>query len=100
MEILTADFALNASIVIETMAIFFIIGMVLIFSKVKPGEDGKVESKWDIWLRWSVFASAFIISPTFFFATLLAALIGVFYQGKGKWKLAFALVCIVYAFFK
>lgn len=102
MEILTAIAdainRLNPDIV-ATVAVFFVIGVVMLVGEVKPDAAGKVERKRDLWLRYSLFVSAFIVSPYFLATALVAGFFGWFRQSEKNWKYAMAIICLIYALY-
>ncbi len=85
--------------IIYTVAVFFVIGVIMFISEVKPDATGKVERKRVIWLRWSLFVSAFVVSPLFFATALVAGFFGWLNQSEKNWKYALAIVCVVYALY-
>ena len=93
--------------IVRTIAVIIVIATVFIgvgiFVRINGvdstplAEHEKAKNKLEIWLRWSLFISAFWISPIFFAVALLAVFFGFFRKEDKNWKLALAIVCVAYA---
>jgi hypothetical protein len=86
--------------IVILIVVFLFVGLLMLIGEVQPNAEGVIEKKSVLWLKWSLFISAFLVSSTFSSVAIVTWIIGWFVKSDKNWKYALAIVCLYLALFK